>query len=82
MLPNGSRCKGGSTLLATNDWDALCRRSKITFGNNSTATYGYQPNDDLAAIIHQLKTSAVTGWMRRASRSYTGLGAPPIAGAP
>jgi hypothetical protein len=28
--------------------------------HRALATYGYKPNDDLATIVHQLKTSAVT----------------------
>jgi RHS repeat-associated protein len=51
---------GGTTLLASYAWDALSRRSTLTYGNNTTATYTYKPNDDLAAIKHQLKQSAVT----------------------
>jgi YD repeat-containing protein len=49
--------QSGTTLLAKYDWDALSRRSKLTFGNTTTATYGYAANDDLASIVHKLKQS-------------------------
>lgn len=52
--------QGGTTLLASYTWDQLSRRSVITYGNNTTATYGYAANDDLTSIAHQLKASSVT----------------------
>lgn len=60
---------GGTTLLASHGWDALSRRTTLTCGNATTATYAYRSNDDLASIKHQLKQSAVTF-----NHTYNGAG--------
>ena len=52
--------ESGTTLLASYTYDSLSRRSSITLGNSVVTEFEYEPDNDVAGIIHQFTGQPVT----------------------
>lgn len=51
----GAGTAGGTALI---NYDALSRRTDVTFADGSTQTYAYEPDDDLSSITHDFAGTA------------------------